>query len=373
MARRGMGNVRRRKDGRWEASLTIGYTTRGNPKRVSRCTTKGNHTQREAEKLLNELIQGHNHGISTDINKVTVNQWLETWLQSKTGIEEATQKKYYDELRPIRETLGYYKLQKLKPATIRQAYNDIANNGFSQRAQKKARTHLNAALKLAVVEEVIFRNPSEAVQVEKPRVSSERKAQAWTPSEVQSFIKVAENHRLHNLFYMMLTLGLRCGEALGLMWEDIDVIESTIQIKRSYSSNGSKMVMKSVKTSSSRRTLYLSNDLLLMLKVMQKENNDGLLFQSLNNTPINPSNLRRTFKKITANASVKEIRLHDLRHTYATLALQRGVQLEYVSQRLGHAKPSTTIDIYRHLYEPERKEAALSLTDLLGNQSRMVN
>lgn len=371
---RGTGSIRHRKDGRWEASLTIGYNQiSGNPKRVTRCTKKDNNTKVEAEKILSQLIHEHGQGTLSEVNSVTVNEWLDTWLSSKTGIEEGTRIKYSNELKPIRERLGRSKLQKVRPTNVRQAYNDMVNKGCSQRALKKAKTHLNAALKLAVVEEVIARNPAEAVKVEKPRVSTEKKAQAWTPSQVQTFLDGALGDIRYNAFYTMLTLGLRRGETLGLRWQDVDLESGQVRIRKSYSEINGRPVMKGVKTEKSKRTLYLSQDLIMMFGTMSKKNNKGLVFQSMVGTPIHPRNLNRSFYKIIKDLPVPKIRVHDLRHTHATLALQRGVQVEHVSERLGHASVSITLDTYRHLYEPERREAALSLTDLLSTQPRMAN
>ena len=375
MARRAKGNVTLEKDGRWVARLTVGYNANGNPKRVTRKCRKDKNTKAQAEMLLSKLIQEHDKGTLTDSNRVSLNDWLDTWLSSKTGIEDGTRKKYFDELKPIRERLGRSKLQKLRPTNIRQAYNDMVNSGCSQRALKKAKTHLNAALKLAVVEEVIARNPAESVKVEKPRVSTEKKAQAWTPKEVQTFLDGAKANSRYNAFYMMLTLGLRRGETLGLMWEDIDLDVGQIRIRRSYSEVNGRAIMKGVKTEKSKRTLYLSQDLIMMLETMQAKRNNDLVFPSMVGTPIHPRNLNRSFYKILKKlpTPVPKIRVHDLRHTHATLALKSGVQPEHVSERLGHASVSITLDTYRHLYEPERREAALSLTDLLGSQPRVVN
>ena len=378
MAKRGMGNVRQRKDGRWEASLSIGYNANGNPKRVTRTTKKGNHTQREAERMLNDLIQAHNAGTLTDTSTVKLNDWLNTWLESKTGIEAGTRKKYFDALKPIRERLGNQKLQKLKPIHIRQAYVDMSKSGFSHHAQTRARTLLNAALKMAVVDEIISRNPADGITIEKPRVSTEKKAQAWTPTEVQTFLDVAIGHRLYNAFYLMLTIGLRRGEVLGLKWEDIDLEAGQVRIVRSYSLAGNKAVMKSVKTESSKRTIYLSTDLIMMFETMGKTNDKGLVFPSTVGTPIYPRNLNREFDNLIKqikgmDLEITKIRLHDLRHTFATLALQHKIPVEVVSERLGHSRVSITLDTYRHLYEPERREAAVSLTDMLGNTARTLN
>jgi len=375
MARRAKGTISLEKDGRWIARLTTGYNANGNPKRVTRKCRKDKNTKVQAEMLLSELIQEHDKGTLTDSNRVKLNEWLDTWLDSKTGIEASTRRKYQYELRPIRETIGHHKLQKLKPIHIRQAYIDMSRKNFSHYAQGKAKTLLNAALRLAVIDEVIVRNPADGIPIEKPSESTKKKAQAWTPTEVQAFLDGAKGHRLYNAFYLMLTIGLRRGEVLGLKWEDIDLIGGTVRISRSYSITVNKAVMKSVKTESSKRTIFLSTDLIMMFETMSETNKIGLVFPSSVGTPIYPRNLNREFDKLIKgmDADLRKIRIHDLRHTYATLALQHKIPVEVVSERLGHSRVSITLDTYRHLYEPERREAAVSLTDMLGNTTRIVN
>lgn len=178
----------------------------------------------------------------------------------------------------------------------------------------------------------------------------------------------------------MLTLGLRRGEALGLPWNAVDLKSCTLRVKQalSPSGNGSRFVLKAVKTPSSRRTLYLSNDVRTLFEVHQQRQNtarefmgsdwqeNGLAFTTSLGTAISPRNALRSFKRIISKLPVAQIRMHDLRHTYASLALQRGVPIELVSERLGHARVDITLNIYRHLYDAERQAAALSLSDLLG-------
>jgi len=99
----------------------------------------------------------------------------------------------------------------------------------------------------------------------------------------------------------------------------------------------------------------------------------GLVFTTSIGTPIYPGNALRSLRRLCDDANVTKIRLHDLRHTYASLALQRGTPVELVSERLGHARVDITLNTYRHLYDAERQSAALSLTDLLGTRPRTVN
>jgi integrase len=194
---------------------------------------------------------------------------------------------------------------------------------------------------------------------------------------------------LYPIFYLMLALGLRRGEVLGLSWDDVDFSEATLKVRQALTLPGDSdtPIIKAVKTPKSRRTLYLSRDVLTVLSVRRERQraeraylgetwtDNGLIFTTALGTPLHPRNLTRSFKRLTAAAGLREIRIHDLRHTYASLALQRGTPVEIVSERLGHSSVGFTLDTYRHLYEAERREAAVSLDDLLGipTQPRAVN
>ena len=144
-----------------------------------------------------------------------------------------------------------------------------------------------------------------------------------------------------------------------------------------------------VKTVNSRRSLQLSPDVIALLSTHREKQleqrefmgtdwqDSGLVFTTTLGTPHDPHNIRRSFTRITKPlieaGTVRPIRIHDLRHTYASLALRRGIPVEVVSQRLGHAQVSITLDTYRHLYQAEKQAAALNLTDLLNEVPRVVN
>lgn len=367
------GNIRQRPDGRWEGALTIGVTAKGNPKRRS----VYGKTRAEAAKKLNALLTQQHSGLLTEPSKMTVAESVERWVINKTNIDVGTRTKYRYEVKPLLTHIGRIKLQDLRTLHVRDAYT--AMQGLSVRAQRKAALHLRAALREAVHDGVLSKNFAEGVRVSAPRV--EKVAQVWTPLEVTVFLKAAEDDPLYTLFYIMLTLGLRRGEALGLTWKNVNLIDGSVSIKQSLVAdvkNGA-VRLKEVKTPSSRRTLNLSHDVQTLFKVhkarqdVERENlgeawtDSGLVFTTSIGTPFHPRNALRSFKRLCIDAGVTEIRLHDLRHTYASLALRRGTPVESVSERLGHARVDITLNIYRHLYDGERQAAALSLSDLLGS------
>ena len=373
------GSIRQRKDGLWEGALTIGLTEKGNPKRRS----VYGKTRAEAAKKLNALLTQHHSGLLAEPSKMTVAECLERWITNKTNIDDGTRQKYRYEVKALMGKIGHLKLQGLRTLHVRDAYTALQS--LSVRAQRKAALHLRAALREAFHDGAIAKNFAEGVKVSAPRV--EKVAQVWTTEEVSTFLKVAESDPLYSLFYVMLTLGLRRGEALGLSWKHVNFTQGSVSIKQSLVANvkDGSVKLKKVKTPSSRCTLYLPQDVLTLLKVHkdrqaeQKQylgeawTDNGLVFTTSIGTPIYPGNALRSLRRLCDDAEVTKIRLHDLRHTYASLALQRGTPVELVSERLGHARVDITLNTYRHLYDAERQSAALSLTDLLGTQPRSVN
>lgn len=359
---KGEGSIRKRKDGRWEGSITVGITKRGNPKRLSRY----GKTRSEVAEQLNLLLVQKGQGTLPAPNKLTLGEWVTQWVSSKTNVDELTRFKYTRETACIHSQIGRVKLQALKPIQIRQFYNSLSKENYSLRAQRKAATHLRSALREAVQLELIPRSPAEGIKLSLPRV--EAVAKAMTPEEVSRFLEVSKSSHIHALFRFTLLTGLRKGEVLGLEWRHVDFHSGTVRVEQTF--NGKvekgKHVIKQTKTNSSRRTLYLSEDTkaLLLEHKKSKFTSTRFVFSTRYKKPISPGSLSKSFGLCVAKLG-STFRFHDLRHTYASLALRYGVPLEVVSKNLGHADPRITLQLYRHLYESERKDSALNLSDLL--------
>ena len=185
--------------------------------------------------------------------------------------------------------------------------------------------------------------------------------------------EVAAEHS-YPLYFLAIHTGMRQSELIGLKWEDIDWKLSTIQVKRQvrHFKGGSYSFMEP-KSKSGVRTIMLGKQALELLKnhkreqqIMINSSKDwialDLVFPSNAGTPITASNIRRAFRRLLKASGLPKIRFHDLRHTAASLMLNHGIPVLIVSKRLGHSKPSITIDVYGHLI-PSRQEAAAQLMD----------
>jgi integrase len=196
-----------------------------------------------------------------------------------------------------------------------------------------------------------------------------------SPAQAKAFLEAAQGDRLEALYVLAITAGLRQGELLGLMWEDVDLEAGTLQARRTLS-NGT---FAASKTAKSRRNVKSAANALETLKHHRKRQLDerermanlwqehGLVFVTGIGTPINRHNLNcRSFKPLLKHAGLPDIRFHDLRHICATLLLSKGVHAKFVQELLGHATIAVTLDTYSHVLPGMGNHAADAMEDALS-------
>jgi len=201
----------------------------------------------------------------------------------------------------------------------------------------------------------------------------------YDDQEVKHLLKIAveTGNRLYVLYYLAAHTGMRQSELIGLKWEDVDWKLGTLQIKRQVKHfKGTSYTFTELKSKSGNRTIILGKQALELLKQYKNEQEIvkdfaggnwvelGLIFPSQVGTPLTANNIRRYFRRLLKASGLKKIRFHDLRHTAASLMLNQGIPVLIVSKRLGHSKPSITLDVYGHLI-PSRQEEAAQLMDKL--------
>jgi len=206
--------------------------------------------------------------------------------------------------------------------------------------------------------------------------------QTWNENEVNRFLEAARDSRYYALFYTALFTGMRRGELLALRWQDIDFIYSQIYVSRSLHQlrNGS-YIFTQPKSDKSRRTIAMSSSLFLVLSEYRKtkEAEALLLGRTMNETdlvfsnsdkPFRPNTITYAWERIAAQAGVKVIRLHDARHTHASLMLKKGIHPKIVQERLGHASIQMTLDTYSHVAPGIQQAAAESFDKLLNRDNQ---
>ena len=236
---------------------------------------------------------------------------------------------------------------------------------------------VQAVLKYAVEHELISKNVAASIVVKHSSPSKGRTV--WTPDQAARFVQVARADRQGIAFLLMLGCGLRRGEVLGLRWSAVDLERCFIEVKETLCKAVSGGVeFGAPKTAASQRIIFLAPDLVEALRahkerqVRQRSASVGLwtdhdlVVCTEIGTPIHPDNVKRVLKRLCDQAAIDLIRVHDLRHTYASLALNHGIDDKVLSERLGHTNVAFTRSSYQHTYEQQHRTAALSLDALIG-------
>lgn len=331
----------------------------------------------EVEKKLNRLRADADLGIVFDAENQTVGEYLQSWLTD--NVRDTVRESTYDSYeRTVRVHLippfSHVKLAKLTPQHIRRLYREKLDKGLAPRTIQYAHTLLKKALKQAVRDGMIPRNPAEAV--DPPQIQRDE-LQPLSAAQVRALLETASEagERLEALYTVAVHTGLRQGELLGLCWEDVDLGAGTLQVKRVFSTTGA---FTAPKTAKSRRKIALSRTAVEALKAHRKRQlkeriekaglweDQGLVFASEVGTPLSRHNLTRSFKRLLQRAELPDVRFHDLRHTAATLLLSRNVHPKYVQEMLGHSTIAITLDTYSHVMDGMDGGTASAMDDALG-------
>ena len=176
--------------------------------------------------------------------------------------------------------------------------------------------------------------------------------------KLDAFFAEAKESGVFELYYLELSTGLRRGELLGLKWTDINWNAGTLSIQRQIQRIKGVIQETALKTRNAYRTIALPEDTLTMLKQLKKQSTSSYIFPSPKGGIMEPDAVRKKLKRLLKRAGLEELRMHDLRHTYATLALQNGVDVKTLSGILGHYSAGFTLDTYGHISTQMQKEAA---------------
>ena len=186
--------------------------------------------------------------------------------------------------------------------------------------------------------------------------------------QLTSFLREAKDSGVFEMYYVELATGLRRGELLGLKWEDIDFEHGNLRVKRQVARINGEVVEAPLKTKNAYRTLPLAEDTIQVLKQQKKKTGSSpWVFPSPTGGPISPDSVLHMLHRVLKRAGLPKVRFHDLRHTFATLALQNGVDIKTVSGILGHFSAGFTLDTYAHVTTAAQKEAAKTMGKVLAN------
>ena len=302
----------------------------------------------------------------------------------KGAVKETTYASYaYVSRNHLSPAIGHVKLKSLTPARVRAFYGDKARSGLSPATVKKVHVVLRRALSQAVSDGLIPRNVADAVKPPKASAPGED-IKPLGPEECAAFLEAARGERLEALFVIAVHCGLREGELLALRWEDADLeaVRPALLVRRTLTrgEDGRGWTVGASTKSGKGRRVRLSRRAAAALKDHRKRQLEermrlsglwqdlGLVFPAATGSLFNPSNLRnRSFVRIKTRSGVREdLRFHDLRHTCATLLLGQSVNAKVVSEMLGHASITITLNTYSHVLPDMQDTAADAMEAALG-------
>lgn len=364
----GEGTILKRKDGRWQGAVTVGYDEEGRQKR----RTVYGRSQAEVREKLEKIRQQFTEGTLVD-TQLTLKAYLDQWLaEKKRQVKPRTHDSYrYTIDKYLLPRLGRVKLAKLTPLRAQAALSAIADDAGA-RTSNLARAVLFSAMKQAVRWRILPHNPIEGVM----RIKEEKRDMViWTPEQAATFLATAQEHRLYALFYLAVGGGLRAGELIGLQWRDLDGI--MLRIERTVNTRSGTPTYSTPKTDRGKRVIALAPDVLRVLKEHREVQHEersrlgdawpdtGHIFVTETGSILNARNVSRIWHHLQEKAGVPRARLHDARHLHVSLLVRQGLDLRTIADRVGHTDPSFTLSQYSHMFEGQRKAAAISLEEML--------
>ena len=375
----GEGNIRKRKDGRWEGRYTAGRDSETGKAIYKNVLGK---TQSEVKVKLKQAIAASQQLDVSRVKTYTLGSWLNLWYE--TYVEPRLREKTKDYYRNYIDNhiilgLGKIPLEKLTTIQIQKFYNDLQKNGRVQRYQhielkdkglsvrvvRGIHTLLSNCLEQAVTERLILVNPAKGCRLPK----LEKKEMKILPQEkIGPYLMEADKRGLLAAFYLELTTGLRRGELLALLWTDLDVDNRTISVTKQVNRINGKLVVSQPKTQNSIRTLAIPQQAVdLLVAEHQKHPSNPYLFPSpKTGTMFDPDSFRHTHDKILKAIGAEHIRFHDLRHTFATLSLKNGVDVKTLSGALGHYSAGFTLSTYTHATSEMKRDAAETIGNVIS-------
>jgi integrase len=372
----GGGTISRRADGRY---MGRAYVTDTDGNRV-RKTVYG-ATWDEANEKLGKLQDQERHGIPVPSRAWSVGEWLDYWIEHivRPNREDNTYDKYESKVRLyIRPRLGKKPLARLSAAQVRAFMATLTRQQIPAPTRFEVLRTLRNALNRAIKEEILTRNV--ALLVDMPKVSKDKGA-AWNAREAIAFLRSARAHRFYAACVLVLVLGLRRSELLGLRWQDIDFdARQFTPVKQVQRKKGVGFILKDLKTESSQATLPLPEFCARVLEARRElqelerkiagdhwhqEPDHDVIFSSEHGGLTDPVGFSRTFDRLVKRAGVRRITVRLARHTCGTLLAFLKVHPKVAQAILRHSRISMTMDVYTHVAGDSEREAVAMLAELL--------
>lgn len=339
----------------------------------------GFRTRKDAEAELAKVVGRMDEETYVEPSKQTLAEYLADWLAGVRppagGIRYSTWYSYGRNLQNhVIPAIGSKRLRKLQPNDLNKLYADLLDKGLSPRSVHYVHAIIRRALNEALRAGQITRNPA---QLARPPKQTRPRMKTWTAEELRQFLRHVRDDILYASYLLAAMTGMRRGELLGLRWDDLDLKAGKLSVRQTLVEVNYELCFSEPKTARGRRVVDLDSATVAALDAHRKRQieerlahgpawrDSGLVFTRQDGSPSHPDGLSDAFKRHVRAAGLQLIRFHDLRHTYATLALDAGMKPWDLSDRLGHASVAFTLDVYRHAIPATQKEAAEKVASLI--------
>jgi integrase len=338
----------------------------------------GFRTKRDAERFLAETVDSINRGSFVPRTKQTLGDFATEWLAAiEPTVRPATCEKYTRNLRVhVVPHIGGGVLTTVDPAMLNGLYAQLLAKGLSARTVQQIHTVIHRLLKDAVRWGRLARNAADAADPPRPGAQNRTPA-TWDATETAQFLAAMQGDRLYAAFVMLATTGARRGEVLGSRWSDVDLETGSVSVQQTVVVVNNQAQIGAPKTAKGRRTIELDAATVAVLKDHRKRQAEerlligagwkdhGLVFCRIDGGLLHPADVSKMFARRIRRLGLRPIRLHDLRHGWATLALAAGQHPKVVSERLGHANISITLDTYSHVTKGLHRQAAETVAGVI--------
>jgi integrase len=367
------GHIVKRGKNSYTIILNLGTDPQTGNRKQQWESIKGN--KKDAEKRLAEMLHQIDNGTFLRPTKTPLAEYLGRWLQDYAwpNLAPKTAEGYeYIVRRHVIPALGSMRLTQLRPEHLQRYYSEKLSGGLSAQTVRHHHAALHKALQTAVEWGILSRNPVSAISP--PRVQRPE-MRTWGKDDITRFLEAAKGTPYYALFYTALFTGMRRSELLALRWYDVDLVLAQVHVSRSlHRLRGGSTAVRSPKTAKRRRTVALPPSAMLLLREHREKqgcqramlgislSGDDLVFAHVDGKPLVPDSVTHAWIKLARRVCLEPIRLHDARHSHASLMLKQGIHPKIVQERLGHSSIAVTLDTYSHV-APGLQEAAAKRFD----------
>ena len=382
---KGEGGITKRKDGSWMAYLEVGRDSEG--KRIRKYFY--GRTKADVTLKLNDASSDVRHGRYKDPEKITYGEWLDEWMEVwKTELKPTTRESYEYLIKThIKPEFEFIPLIKIDETSLQKFFNEKKKSGLSPRTVKYIHSVVNGALRKAVDLKMITANPARTVDLPKQK---QKDISFFDSEQIGKFLELVKHDDYYSAYLLELWTGMRRGELLALRWRDIDLKGGSVKVNKGMvRTKADGLIFQEPKTTFGKREIEIPSNVCEVLRFYQEkqkkqkekagvawvqqlvflkgepEEND-LVFTNKIGQPLDPRAFSSHFKKLIEDTDLEGVTFHGLRHSFAILSLQEGVDPRTTQENLGHHDPGFTLKVYSQATKKMKRDAVEKIGKVLN-------